>query len=231
MYNPKKSNKYHLISNFPKGSSFFKRVISQLAFLFLVTKLTKRQNYLTEADYFRTLNVIKKGDIILVGGFRSVSGLFLGKNFTHSLLYQGNNKCIHASVDGVAIVELSELFMEYDNLSILRPQIIKDSEKVIEKALNYAQEQLGKPYDFYFEDISDRHYCTLLINTAFSQAGFDTGLKFNNLNKRSFLLARLYNVTKADIFLQGNFQLVFLSSRLKDKKLEITNLKNKFVEA
>lgn len=223
-----KLNRYHLISNFPKGSSFLKRVLGQLAFLFMVIKVTPRNNHLTKADYHRTANLIKKGDIVLAGGFRYMSGLFLGKLFTHSLLYQGDNKCIHASADGVDIVNLDELFDEYDNLAILRPKIENNADDIIDKALIYAGKQLGKPYDFYFEHINDRYYCTLLINTAYSQAGFDTGLKIEKQIKRPLLVVRLRRAIKADSFLRGNFQLIYLSDSLSGKGKEIqllTNLK------
>jgi len=220
-------NSHHLINNFPEGSSFFKRVFGQLAFLFMVTKVTPRKNHLTEADYHQALSTIKKGDVILVGGFRSISGFFLGKLFTHSLLYQGDGECVHASVDGVDTVGLSELFNEYDSLAILRPKIGDVEEKVIEKALTFAREQLGKPYDFYFEHVSDRHYCTLLINTAFSQAGFDAGLNVEERVKRPLLVIRLHRVVKADRFLRGNFRLAFLSESLKGREREIEDLMKK----
>jgi uncharacterized protein YycO len=221
-------NSHHLINNFPKGSPFFKRVIQQAVFLLMVTKVTLRKNYLTDADLSEARSTIQKGDVILAGGFRSVSGLFLGKFFTHSLLYQGDGECIHAAADGVDTVTLDELFNEYDNLAIMRPNIQENQEAVIEKAIDYAREQLGKPYDFYFEHGYDRHYCTLLINTAFLQAGFDMGLKVKRPAKKPLLVIRLRRVLKADNFLRGNFQMVFLSGNLKDKQREIEELKKKY---
>lgn len=220
-----KLNRHHLISNFPKGSPFIKRLFGQLIFLLMVTKITLRKNHLTAEDQREAQKLIEKGDVILAGGFRSVSGLFLGKLFTHSLLYQGGGECIHASADGVDTVGIEELFAEYDNLAILRPQISADKDKIISQALDFAEKQLGKPYDFYFEQAHDRHYCTLLINDAFSRAGFDIGLNVKKKAKRPLLVIRWRQALKADSFLRGHFQMVFLSESLKDKKREIENLK------
>jgi uncharacterized protein YycO len=225
-----KLHSHHIINNFPKDSSFFKRLISQLAFLIMVTKVVRRKNYLNQTDYQEATPLIKKGDVILVGGFRSVSGIFLGKLFTHSLLYKGDGECIDASIDGVDTARFVDLFDEYDNLAILRPRIIENIDLIINKTIEYATEQLGKPYDFFFENINDRHYCTLLINTAFSRAGFDTGVKFRKTATRPSLLTRLRKVTKASSFLYGNFDLIYLSGSLKDQKDEITKMNNIIIE-
>lgn len=222
-----KLDSYHLLNNFPRNSSFFKRALSQLVFLLLATKVTRRKNRLTDADYRLASEVIVKGDIVLVGGFRSVSGLFLGKFFTHILLYQGDGVCIHAGADGVDTVGLDELFGQYDNLVVLRPEIenISDKERIINETLSFVQKQLGKPYDFYLENKVDRYYCTYLINTAFLRAGYDTGLKAVKWGRKAFLFIRIHRALRADDFLLGNFRLIFSSDSLKGKK---TELKNKF---
>lgn len=223
-----KLDSYHLINNFPKNSSFIKRVLSQLTFLLLATKVTRRKNRLTVVDYRQASEIIAKGDVILAGGFRSVSGLFLGKIFTHILLYQGKGVCIHAGADGVDTVGLDELFDSYDNLAILRAKIDDgaDREKIISNVLSFAKEQIGKPYDFYFKHTNDRYYCTYLINKAFSRAGFDTGLKIEPRAKKHFLFIRIHRALKADDFLHGNFQPVFISGSLRGREIELEKLKN-----
>ncbi len=217
-------NNHHVIKNFPQGSSLLRRTLGRLAFLFLVTKVTPRHNFLTAEDYRLASGILKKGDIILTGGFRTISGFFLGKYFTHSLLYRGSGECIHADVDGVDTVALEELFQVYDNLVILRPQINHEPDQIINQALSFAANQIGKPYDFYFEHVSDRHYCTLLINTAYAQAGFNTGLNINRPKKRPVLIIRLRRALKAEDFLKGNFSLQFMSQSLKSKENQINRL-------
>lgn len=223
---------YHLISNFPENSSFFRRVLSQLAFLILATKVTRRKNRLTVVDYRQASEIIEGGDVILAGGFRSVSGLFLGKLFTHILLYRGEGECIHAGADGVDTVGLDELFDSYDNLAILRLKINDCGEKtkIVENALSFAAEQIGKPYDFYFKHTSDRYYCTFLINSAFSRAGFDTGLKIEYQPEKKFLFTRIHKALKADDFLHGNFHQIFISESLKGREAELEKLKNVYAQ-
>lgn len=104
-------NNYHRINNFPNRHSIFKKILSQTLFFILVTKLTMRKNHLEEEDYDQAEKLIKRGDLVLVGGFRSISGLFMGKFFTHSLLYVGNGECIHADADGVDTISFKELFL------------------------------------------------------------------------------------------------------------------------
>ena len=219
-------NSHHLINNFPKGSPFLKRVVQQAVFLLMVTKVTLRKNYLTASDLTEARDTIRKGDVILAGGFRSVSGLFLGKFFTHSLLYIGEGECIHADADGVDTISFKELFAAYDTLTIMRPQIKENYEETIEKAIYFSQKQIGKPYDFYLEHRKDRYVCTQLINASFENAGFDTGVGIKDEIRQNFLWIfwRIRKVVRADDFLKGNFQTVFVSKSLKEKNREIKKL-------
>ncbi len=218
-----KLNAYHRINNFPKRISIFKRILSQLIFAFLVTKITLRKNHLEEADYVSADKLIKKGDLILAGGFRAVSGLFMGKFFTHSLLYIGDGDCIHADADGVDTISFKELFMAYDTLIILRPRITNDYERTINQAISFAREQIGKPYDFYLEHRHDRYVCTQLINASFKNAGFDTGVGIRDEIRQNFLWIfwRIRKVVRADDFLRGNFETIFVSHSLKEKNDKI----------
>jgi hypothetical protein len=226
-----KLNKYHRINNFPKRSSFFKRVLSQALFIFLVTKVTMRKNHLEEDDYLSAKELIQRGDLVLVGGFRAISGLFMGKFFTHSLLYVGQGECIHADADGVDTISFQELFSAYDTLIILRPKINDNYEETIDKVIDFAQKQMGKPYDFYLEHRHDRYFCTQLINDSFKDAGFDTGVGIKDEIRQNFLYIfwRIRRVVRADDFLRGNFSTIFISRSLKAKNQEIQKLKNRKV--
>lgn len=221
-------NAYHRINNFPKRISIFKRILSQFIFAFLVTKITLRKNHLEEVDYLLADKLIQKGDLILVGGFRAVSGLFMGKFFTHSLLYIGEGDCIHADADGVDTISFAELFMAYDTLIILRPKIKENYTETINQAINFAQKQIGKPYDFYLEHRHDRYVCTQLINVSFKNAGFDTGVGIRDEIRQNFLWIfwRIRKVVRADDFLRGNFETIFVSQSLKEKNQEIEKLSN-----
>lgn len=217
-------NNYHRIMNFPQRSSIFKKILSQLVFVFLVTKITKRRNRLEKEDLISAEKLIQKGDLVLVGGFRSVSGLFMGKFFTHSLLYIGEGECVHADADGVDTISFQELFLAYDTLTVLRPKIENNYTEAITKTLDFAQKQLGKPYDFYLEHRHDRFFCTQLINDSFAFAGFQTGVGNKDKVRQNFLwiFRRIRKVVRADDFLKGNFTPVFISRSLEKR---VRNLK------
>lgn len=219
-------NNYHRIDNFPEKISIFKRILSQALFIFLVTKVTMRRNRLEEADCIEAEKLVLKGDLVLVGNFRAVSGLFIGKFFTHSLLYIGDGECIHAAVDGVDTILFRELFTAYDTLIILRPEILENYESTIEKVIGFAQKQMGKPYDFYLERRNDRFFCTQLINDSFANAGFDTGVGIKEDTRKNFLWIfwRIRKAIRADDFLKGQFQTIFISHSLKEKNQEIEKL-------
>jgi len=221
-----KLNNYHRLNNFPKRSSIFQKMLSQVVFIILVTKITNRKNHLKKEDYENAKEIVHLGDLVLVGGFRTVSGFFMGKTFTHSLLYIGNGECVHADADGVDTITFAELFLAYDTMLILRPKIKHNREEIIRKAIAFAKSQIGKPYDFYLEHRRDRYFCTQLINVAFKQAGFDTGVGIKTKIKKHFLRIfwRIKRVVKAGDFLRGNFSIVFISKNLRRRSKHFQKL-------
>ncbi len=212
-------NSYHLVDNFPKDISIFRRILGNIIFFIFITKVTRRKNHLIKDDYVSSKALIKKGDIILVGGFRAISGIFMGKFFTHSLLYIGDNKCIHADADGVDLLPFEELFGQYDSLLILRPQIKNNYEQTIEKVINLAEQQIGKAYNFYFERREDRYICTELIVSVFKKTGVDLGVGPKKRDKKDWfrVFSRIKKAIKADDFLKGNLEMIFVSRRIKRK--------------
>lgn len=193
-----------------------KGVISKIIIGFFSIKLTFRSNQLKRSDYIKAKKIIEKGDLILVGDFKSISGLFIGDFFTHSLLYIGKGKCVHANPKGVERMLFKDIFKKYDTFSILRPNIEKDREKVIAKTIRFARRQLGQPYDLFLEGIDYGYFCTNLINCSFGHAGFDTGVgsKDSFSKKYHSVSWRIKNTTRADHFLRANFLKVFTSQSL-----------------
>lgn len=223
-----KLNKYHRLKNLPKQDSRFRKILSHLIFFFLITRVTPRKNRLTVKDYLKSQEVIKRGDVILVGNFRTISRFFMGKFFTHSLLYTGNGECVHADADGVDTLDFKELFDQYDTMMILRPKINDSFEEKVNKAVMFARKQIGKPYDFYLENYDDRYFCTMLINESFASADFKTGVDTPIANRRDFFWVfwRIKNVLKADDFLKGNFEKIFISKSVEKENFNFQQLKN-----
>lgn len=110
--------------------------------------------------------ILKPGDVILCGNNGS---------FVHSMLYIGQGQVVHSLATqpgsgqrlwGVVREALDTYFArgERDTFVVLRPREIKG----IENAVQYAQDQQGKPYDSLFLlNLADRfYYCTELVYHA-----------------------------------------------------------------
>lgn len=212
-----KSSNYHLVNNFPKDFSIFRRAISNIAFFILTTKITVRSNLLTKEDKILAKKVIKKGDVVLVGDFRRLFRFFTGDFFTHTLLYTGNDQCIHANVDGVSTTSFDKLFEEYDTLLIMRPKIKNNFRQTIENVIAVAYKKLGMAYNFYFEYRHDRYICTQLIESSFLESGFNLNIrdKYKSKKGRFAIFSRIRRIVKADDFLKGNFQIIYTSKAAK----------------
>lgn len=201
-----------IIKNIKKG-------ISKFLFMIFNIKLTFRKNHLTNQDYLLAKKLIRPGDLILVGNFQTLSALFMGKFFTHSLLYIGGGKCIHANAKGVQKILFSKLFTIHDTLMIRRPKIEENRGEVIVKIISFIKKQLGKPYDFYLEHNSDSYFCTNLINESFKRAGLDIGIGIRGEVKQGliWLIWRIKRVARADDFLKANLENIYISKSLQAK--------------
>ena len=71
----------------------------------------------------------------------------------------------------VRIVTMSDLLKRYDDLAILR---VKTTDEVRQRAIAFAMQQLGKPYDwlcFTKEVYGDSYYCSELVWASYIAAG------------------------------------------------------------
>ena len=161
--------KPHIIKNFPEGYPIWKKAVANIIFSIRRIIVFRRENNLTKNDKAEVSKIMKKGDVILVGGLRRFSHFFIGDRFTHSLICEGNKKLIHVVADGVEEVGLDDIFIEYDTMIVLRPNMDKN---IINKAVKYAKAQLGKPYDFEFTKDDNKFYCAELVQKSFLNAGY-----------------------------------------------------------
>ncbi|EKD67421.1 MAG: hypothetical protein ACD_48C00422G0003, partial [uncultured bacterium] len=146
----------HIIKNFPKGYPLWKKILANLIFFFGATIIHSRNNLLTESDLKKAKQVLKKGDVILVGGLKRLSSFAIRGPVTHSILYTGWNCAIHSIADGVETIHLHDLLCEYDTMLILRHK--EASRSKIKKVIRYAFDQIGKPYNFDFNLNKTRFY-------------------------------------------------------------------------
>ncbi len=207
------SYRHHIIKNFHKEKSWIKKILFNIIFLIVVTKIFQRKNFLRKKDFKRSRKVIQPGDLVLVAGHTRIMSLVTHDFVSHSLLYVGNKKLVHSIADGVQEMKFVKLFKEYDTLMILRPKNITQSQ--VTKSIDFVSKQLGKPYDFEFVPGEKEFFCTQLINDAYKHSGFKTGV--SNFIKNS---AGMRMPLKAKGFLKGNFKVIFYSNSLEKKSVK-----------
>lgn len=212
-------NYHHIVYNFPKGSSIIRKIFSNIIFLIAVTKTTIRKNLLDENDLQTAKNIIQAGDVLLVGQLQRVIKHFIRDPVTHSELAIGNNIQIHATADGVEKSTIEELVSTYDTLVILRPKIsISKREYIISNAIKYAFSKKGKPFNFFLEEGTHHFYCTQLVNDAYTNAGFVTGIINSKKNKKPKFLFSKLSTPRPIQFINDNFKIIYLSKHLKMNK-------------
>ncbi len=211
------NSNYHIINNFPNHTTLLKKAVSIAMFLFATTKIYYRDNFLTLLEYEKTREILQKGDIVLVGTFVRVSSLFIRGVVTHSLIYSGGKKLIHAIADGVEELDYRELFDYYDTLVILRPRFDEQNRgAVVGDILSYCKKQIGKPYNFTFNSSEDNFFCTQLINKS-----FDIGCAESSVDVSQYKSLRPSNFLKLD-----GYEHKFYSSKIvqKDGKFVVDGL-------
>lgn len=212
--------KYHVVTNFPKDHPPHKRLFANIIFFIAGIIVHPRKNFLKHSDLIKARLKLKRGDIVLVGDLKAASSMFITGAVTHSALYLGRKKFIHAVADGVTYTTLHHMFTEYDTMVILRlPKRTKGKRKIIKEAIKFAKNQLGKPYDFDFSPGEKKFFCTELVNSAYRHAGHKT--KLSNFGKfRTFAekiekhIVTAHKALKPEHFVKGNFRVMFLSHNL-----------------
>ncbi|MBI2668288.1 hypothetical protein HYX14_00430 [Candidatus Woesearchaeota archaeon] len=216
--------KYQIIRNFPPHYPWYKKIFANLLYWITGMIIHSRKNLLTQRDIIRARVRLRRGDILLLGNLRESSSLFITGPLTHSAIYVGRRRVIEAVGRGVQYNGLQHLFSNYDTLAILRlPKGTRRRHWIIHKAIRFAKEQLGKPYDFDFDAKSGKYFCTELVNKAFRQAGHNTGLRdikpfrtfFEKMEK---LLFTVRKILQPEEFVRGNFRVVFMSHNLRMKR-------------
>ncbi len=181
-----------------------KKILTNIWYKFGSTIIHTRENNLSSRDKRNARKELEPGDVILVGALRRMHSLYIGGIFTHALMYVGAGMCIHAIAHGVGTVSLHDVLSEYDTMAILRHK--KRNKEKIKKAIQYAEQQIGKPFDFTFENDADKLYCTELLQHAFTKGHM--GMK--KIAKKDML-------HPMDL-LKGSFKTIFTSHNIKESE-------------
>lgn len=217
-------SKYHWITNFPKRYPLYKKIIANAIYFVTGIIIHPRKNLLSHKDLLQARIKLRKGDITLLGNLKETSSLFIKGKVTHTALYVGRRRFIHAIGDGVEYVSLHHLFTEYDTMVILRlPKTTKYRKSTIKKAILFAHEQLGKPYDFDFSRGVDKIFCTELVNESYLHAGHKTNLRtFSRVKNFEEKIERFISnasvALRPEQFMESNFDIIYVSHNLKVKR-------------
>lgn len=219
---------YKIIRNHPKNYGFIKKLAVEIIYLITITNVRLRENLLKFSNYKIIQMNLKRGDVVLLGDLKTVVSLFADGPFTHSAIYLGRNKFIHAVGDGVSYMKLNKIFKEYDTIAIFRiPKYVKHKKKIISKAIKFAKNQLGKPYNYLLKKTSGKFFCTQLVNESFKHAGYDTGLLtfYDNPKLRSKILKIINDegdILHPMLFLKSTFDLKYMSPNIKVEGSKLT---------
>jgi hypothetical protein len=216
---------YHIIRNFPKNYPWYKKLLCNIIFFFTQIIIHPRKNLLTYWDLVKARLVLQRGDIVLMGNFRKLFGAELHEPVSHSSIYVGRRRLIHAVGDGVRHFSSHLLFTHADTLVILRiPSNVPHRRHTINKAVEYAESQFGKPYDYEFKKGPACFFCSELVNESFKHAGHKTRIssvkKPRKLIKKieEMFLPHAVDALHPKDFVKGRFDVVFLSHNLKLKR-------------
>jgi hypothetical protein len=212
---------YKIIRNHPKNYGFFRKILVEIVYLTTVTNIKIRENLLKYSLYKKIKYTLKRGDIVLLGDLKTVVSLFVDAPFTHSAIYLGRNKFIHATGDGVSYTYLKKFFKEYDTIAIFGiPQYVTHRKKIINKAIKFAKDQFGKPYNYSLKKTEKKYFCTQLVNESFKYAGYETGLStFYDEPKFRSRILKLINdqgdILQPALFFKSKFDLKYVSPNIK----------------
>lgn len=112
-------------------------------------------------DIEKLMSLIKPGDIVLRRYDHYLDSFLIPGPYSHSSVYIGDNKIIHAVAEGVKEIHLID-FCQCDGLLVLRPS--RGQEQAIERVKTWV----GREYDFRFNSIdSSEFYCHELTASAY----------------------------------------------------------------
>lgn len=210
----------NIVANLPEKLPWWKKAYFNLANLVSRIRISFNQSTLDDLDRKMVLETIQRGDLILGGCQHRFSSLVINAPFTHTMLCLGDKRIVHSTSHGVNVSDFRELIQDYDAIMVLR--LKKMHEDKMDKAIEYALSQVGKPYDFDFKyNNDDSFYCSQLVCYAFLHAGID--FMVGGTEKYDKVYKKLFNVTALHPmqYISESFEIVFVSHNIAIKNGEI----------
>lgn len=121
-------------------------------------------DYLIDGPKMRDImKKVRIGDLILRRYRHYLDGVFIPGKYSHTGIYIGEGKMIHAVAEGVTEIDLLD-FIKCDGIIILRPA--SGQKKAVETAKQCERD--GIPYDFDFKEGVKALYCHELGAVCYS---------------------------------------------------------------
>ncbi len=155
---------------------------------------------------------VKPGDIV-IGHTPGLVDWVIPGYWTHTGMIAFYNSSIgdwmvvEATLDGVKLTPLREFLARYDTVAVLR---VATTDSVRLAAVNFALEQLGKPYDFFWiykEVYGSSYYCSELVWASYKAVG---GPDIDANPGWSWTYA--YGVAPQEIYDDGDTYVIYYSS-------------------
>jgi len=129
-------------------------------------------NRLTGEQIRSVLNTVKEGDILARGYTDYMDSLIIPGKYSHTGIYIGGGRVIHAIAEGVTEVDILD-FLQCDKACIIR---LKDDlspagQLRINKAIGRAKGHIGKKYDYFFTEGDDAFYCHEMTADCYHELG------------------------------------------------------------
>lgn len=141
------------------GANPFLKVIGKL-------KITPKKRRLWGQELY-LMPMIRKGDILLVRARGELTNCLIGGKYKHVLIATGDGY-IEAVDPCVRKVTFKYILDHYDYICVCRPKFMVPSE--IDRMIEFAVSQIGKPYDYYFEPNVKAYYCSELATASISHS-------------------------------------------------------------
>lgn len=166
----------HVVRCFREEAGWLEKLWGNLVFNFGSLPLLPWHQTLDAKECQRLQAQVQAGDIIIVSDGLRVGSYIIGLNTAHAMLATGEGSAIHAVGDGVVESPLSVVCEEYATYIVVRHGYLPEADAA--EVVARARSVLGKPYDFYYDQVNrEAFFCTELIEHSFEAVNLPLGLK------------------------------------------------------
>jgi len=169
------SSENTIIRNFPKHYSVWMRIYANVINILGKAKVVPIFNQLTKSDKKKFKKALRPGDLVLVGGLRDLSSLFVQGAVTHGLIYVGKNTFYHSYAHGVEKTSMKKVLKMSDTIIVSRHPGM--NAKRLKSMKKFLKEQVGTPYNFNFEPDEGSYICSELLKESFKTCDLDVKLR------------------------------------------------------